>query len=298
MASQNIDAVGGRTDSPPGEIAGRFRRFRKILKVCENPDCKKSRFVWRFWRRSADGIRLQGRWYCGPECFEQIAQAEFKRLCSAPEGGRKKAHRMPIGLLMLSRGMISDRQLKQALSLQKEKGDGRIGKFLQDIGAATEKDVAVGLAAQWGCPVYPLDESPDSLQYASLLPMTLLETGRMLPVHLLRVPQTLYLAFVEGIDRNALYAVEQMLGLRTIPCIVSESAYVAAIEELINIGDTQTTVFESRFEPREMARTTRSYALRVGASDVWMVRSGRFVWVRLQTLEGPKDILFRASTVF
>ena len=196
---------------------------------------------------------------------------------------------------MLSRGTITDVQLKRALSLQREAGGARIGKFLQDIGAATEQDIAAGLAAQWGCPVYPLEDSPESVHHASLLPVTLLEAGRMLPVHVLRAPQTLYLAFVEGIDRNALYAVERMLGLRTVPCIVSESAYLAVLEELNNLGDTQTTVFESRFEPREMARTTRSYALRVGASEIWMVRSGRFVWVRLQTLEGPKDILFRAT---
>ncbi len=295
MASRDFNLEGGRPESTPNGLSNRLLRFRKFLKTCENLDCTKRKFSWRFWTRNADGIRLQGRWYCSPECFEQIAQKEFKRLCAAPEGGKKKVHRMPIGLLMLSRGMISDVQLKQALSLQREKGNARIGKFLQEIGAATEKDIAVGLAAQWGCPVYPLDESPDSLRFASLLPMGLLEAGRMLPVHLLRVPQTLYLAFVEGIDRNALYAVEQMLGLRTIPCIVSESAYVAAIEELNNIGDMRTTVFESRFEPREMARTTRSYAMRVGATEVWMVRSGRFVWVRLETLEGPKDILFRAS---
>jgi len=295
MASRDINSFMQRPEwSPPTEPRA-FARIRKIFKTCDNPDCRRRRLIWRLWQRSSEGIRLQGRWYCSPECFEQIAQGEFKRLCAAPETGRKKAHRMPIGLLMLSRGMISDVQLKQALNLQREKG-GRIGKSLRDIGAATEKDIAAGLAAQWGCPVYPLDESPESLRYASLLPVTLLEAGRMLPVHLLRVSQTLYLAFVEGIDRNALYAVERMLGVRTIPCIVSESAYLNAIAELNSIGDMQTTVFESRFEPREMARTTRSYALRVGASEVWMVRSGRFVWARLETADGPKDILFRASS--
>jgi hypothetical protein len=115
----------------------------------------------------------------------------------------------------------------------------------------------------------------------------------MLPVHHVQVQQTLYLAFVEGIDRNALYAVDQMLNLKTIPCIVSESAYLDAIEELSRVEDLRTTVFESRFDPREMASTTRSYAWRVGSDDVSIVRSGRFIWVRLQSLQGPKDILFR-----
>ena len=103
-------------------------------------------------------------------------------------------------------------------------------------------------------------------------------------------------AFVEGIDRNALYSVEQMLRLRTIPCVVPESAYAGAIEELRHLQNVQTTVFESSLDSREMARTTRSYAWQVGASEVWMVRSGRFIWVRLQNVHGPKDILFQALT--
>ena len=285
--------AGARAPGPPPAL-GLVERIRQMLKPCENPACTSRRALWGLWRRAADGIRLQGRWYCSPECFETIACAEFQRLCSAPDAGRKKVHRMPIGLLMLSRGVITDQQLKQALALQKEKGNGKLGKFLQEIGAVTESEVAAGLAAQWGCPVFPLGDAPGFPQVATLLPITLLETGRMLPVHLLSVQQTLYLAFVEGIDRNALYAVEQMLRLRTVPCIVSESAYREAIEELAQIGDSQSTVFESRFDAREMARTTRSYVLRVGAYDAWMARTSRFVWVRLQTLEGPKDILFRA----
>jgi hypothetical protein len=275
-------------------LSNRIISFRRISRICENRNCEQRGVLWPFWLRSCEGIRLHGRWYCGPKCFECAARDELLRLFPAPETRRKKAHRIPIGLLLLSRGMINNAQLKQALMLQREKGAGKIGKFLQDIRAVTEQDITAGLAAQWGCPVYPLDGARDFLQYASLLPLTLLEAGRMLPVRYVRLQQTLYLAFVEGIDRTALYAVEQMLHVRTIPCIVSESAHTGAMEELRHVESLQTTVFESPFEPDEMAHTMRSYALQIGAKDVWIVRSGRFIWVRLQNLEGPKDILFQS----
>jgi hypothetical protein len=126
------------------------------------------------------------------------------------------------------------------------------------------------------------------------LPLALLETGRMLPVHYLRLQQTLYLAFVEGVDRTALYAVEQMLHLRTIPCVVSESELVGALESIRHAEGTPATVFESPAEPLEMARTTRSYAWQVGAKDVWIARSSRFIWIRLQTSSEIKDILFQS----
>ncbi|MBZ5659234.1 MAG: hypothetical protein LAO08_02400 [Acidobacteriia bacterium] len=287
--SQNYSIARGRLRLP-----GRLASLGKLVRVCQNRACLQRRVVLPDWLRKDDGICLQGQWYCSSGCFELAAQAVFHRLLPNPESGRKRAHRIPIGLFLLSRGTINSEQLKLALDMQKEKGVGRIGKFLQQIRAVSEQDITDGLAAQWGCPVYPLGHARDFLKCASLLPLTLLETGRMLPVHHLRSAQMLYIGFVEGIDHSALYAVEQMLRLRTVPCVVSESELLSALDSLRHTESEPATVFDSPTSPVEMARTTRSYARQVDATDVWIARSGRFIWIRLQTLMEPKDILFQA----
>ncbi len=207
-----------------------------------------------------------------------------------------RRHRVPIGLLLLSRGTINDNQLKHALRLQREEGGGKIGKILQEIHAASEKDITEGLAAQWGCPVYPLGRAREFLHCATLMPLTLLEAGRMLPVHYLRLQQTLFIAFVEGVDRTALYAVERMLRLRTVPCIVSESDLSGALATMRPLVGAPTAVFESPSEPLEMARTTSSYAWQLKADDVRVARSGRFIWIRMETAQGAKDLLFQAPS--
>jgi hypothetical protein len=69
---------------------------------------------------------------------------------SGSGGGPQETSSHPIGLLLLSRGAITDEQLKRALLLQREKGSGKIGKFLREIRAASEQDITEGLAAQWG----------------------------------------------------------------------------------------------------------------------------------------------------
>ena len=267
-----------------------------IFRSCANLICGRRNLFWPVWLRGSEGMQLQGRWYCSPDCFEHAVLDDFVRLLALPEDAHRKTHRIPIGLVLLSRGMINDAQLKRALALQREQGTGRIGKFLQQIEAVTDQQIAVGLSAQWGCPVYPLARARDFLQCATLLPLTLLEAGRMMPVHHTRLQETLHLGFVEGVDRTALYAVEKMLRLRTIPCIVSESSMAEALEELRHISVVPTTVFDSPIEAREMARTTRSYALQLNAHAAWMVRSGKFIWIRLETAQGPKDILFRTLT--
>ena len=268
--------------------------MEKAFRTCENTACRQRRICWPAWLRKDEGISLQGQWYCSPECFEHAARSTLLRLLPVGEESPKRHHRVPIGLLLLSRGTINDNQLKQALLLQREKGGGKIGQILRDIRAASEQDITDGLAAQWGCPIYPLGKAREFLQCASMLPLTLLEAGRMLPVHYLRLQQTLYMAFVEGVDRTALYAVEQMLHLRTVPCIVSESELSGALESFRPLAQSPAAVFESTNEPLEMARTTRSYAGQVGATDVWAARSGRFIWVRMRAQEEYKDILFQS----
>ncbi len=268
--------------------------IENAFRTCENTACHQRRDFWTAWMRKEEGIRLQGLWYCSSECFESAVQSALFRLLPAVDDGPKRHHRIPIGLLLLSRGTINDEQLKRALLLQRQKGSGKIGKFLREIRAATEQDITEGLAAQWGCPVYPIGKGRDFLECATLMPLTLLEAGRMLPVHYLRPQKTLYMAFVEGVDRTALYAVEQMLHLKTVPCIVSETDLSNALESYRLLASAPTVVFESANHPLEMARTIQSYASQVGANDVWVARSGRFIWIRMETQQEHKDILFQS----
>jgi len=274
-------------------LSSRGSPIQKVFRACQNPDCRRQYLFWPAWLREEEGIHLQGQWHCSPECFEKAVQSALFRMLPGTEDNSRKHHRIPIGLLLLSRGVINDQQLKRALRLQRENGSGKIGKFLQEIRAVTEREITEGLAAQWGCPIYPLGKAREFLDCASLLPLTLLEAGRMLPVHYLRVQQILYMAFVEGVDHTALYAVEQMLRLRTVPCIVSESDLSSALASFRPLARVPAEVFESPNEPMEIARTTSSYAWNIGATEVWAARSGQYLWIRMKTEQGYKDILFQ-----
>lgn len=274
-------------------LSGGASPMQKAFRTCENSDCRQRRFFWPAWPRKEYGISLQGQWYCGPECFEKGVLSAFFRLRPAAEGDPKRQHRIPIGLLLLSRGTITDEQLKKALALQRQRGAGKIGKILREIRAVSEQAITEGLAAQWGCPVYPLGKAHEFLQCASLLPLPLLEAGRMLPVHYLRLQKVLYMGFVERVDRTSLYAIEQLLRLRTVPCVVSETDLCCALESFRPIASAPAAVFENPNEPLGMARTTRSYAWQLGAKQVWIARSGQFIWIRMQTEQDHKDILFQ-----
>jgi hypothetical protein len=93
-----------------------------------------------------------------------------------------------------------------------------------------------------------------------------------------------------GLLRFAGLGILFMFHLPTAPCMVSESELSSAVESFHPLASAPTAVFESPSEPLEMARTTRSYAWQVGAKGVWVARSGRFIWIRMQTPREYKGI--------
>jgi hypothetical protein len=206
---------------------------------------------------------------------------------------QSKRHRIPLGLMLFSTGAITQPDLQSALQAQKDSGSGRIGEWLQKSGAVSEAQVTSALAMQWSCPVFPLDSHRRFLDCAQLIPMPLLESARMVPVHYLPSSKFLYVAFAESIDYTTLYGVEQMLDCRTEPCVASESSLERALEELRQQPRPPEMVVDGVVDADEMAATARSYALQLGADDANIVCCGEYIWTRLESKGQINNLLFQ-----
>jgi Type II secretion system (T2SS), protein E, N-terminal domain len=258
------------------------------------PRCAYSECAFRAaWRRllPAHGIQLQQQWYCSPQCFESAARRCFSRASITPAAAPRGQHRIPLGLVLLSRGQLSNTQLRSALQAQRENGCGRIGQWLEKMGFATEEQVTSAMGMQWACPVLPAS-AVSSTDFAATLPIRLLENFRMLPVHFSR-ERVLYLAFSEGVDYTALYAIEQALQCRTEACLVGSTTMEAALARLVQHRRAGDCLFEDRLSDAEMARITCGCVIKLGAREVRIVACGEYVWARLEPESGPTNLLFR-----
>jgi hypothetical protein len=263
---------------------------------CENPLCPDRRSLRRLWRQSKEqGVLLQGQWYCSLDCFESAVTGIFENLLKAPDEPLRKVHRVPIGLLLLGRGLITGDQLKLALQSQRSSGGGRLGSWLMRLGMVSGIDVSTALAAQWGCALFPLESDTRYQQCSQMVPFALLESYKMLPVHYIETSRILFVAFSEDIDHTALYAIEQLLGGRTEPCAVTEAAMEESLEKVRNRSRPSQIVFEASRGAREIAGTVRDYAVKLGAERLALARPRRFLWVRLRAGDGDWDLLFRLS---
>jgi hypothetical protein len=238
-------------------------------------------------------VRIEGAAYCVDSCLEPALRQAVERVQTATRRV-PAAHRIPLGLLLLSRQQLTAEQLRAALEAQRSAGCGRIGEWLQKLGFVSEEQVTAALARQWSCPVLLsslLARDPHSVPQ---VPAALLRWRFMLPVAFVKASSTLHVAFGDALDYVSLYALEQMLGCRTEPCLVSPTRLRSRLE-CLPVREQSQAVFDHLTEIAEIARTIRSYAAHLSASEVRLTRCGPHLWVRLlRTSRPPFDLLVRS----
>jgi hypothetical protein len=273
--------------------------WERLAPRCSHLDCWRTQTFWRRFRGKPRAILLQGSRYCLEHCLERALADLLWCIRSAPRSV-VAAHRVPLGLLLLSRQQLTADQLRTALAAQRTAGHGRIGEWVQTLGFASEQQVTAALAKQWSCPLLRMNSFSPKLQTADgsrvpQIPRTVLEAFLMIPVDYVSATATLHLAFGDGIDYSVLYAVEQMSGCRTVPCMAVPSLVRQSLQSLPGRRDENEVVFDQAVDAAEFARIVRSYCVRLAASQVTLVACGPHLWVRLfRPPRPPLDLMLRS----
>jgi hypothetical protein len=256
-------------------LRGRWSRFIKT----SDRNCIHRRFIFGRLRGARPGVLLDGSHWCMDRCLENALARALRRVASSAE--RTVLHRVPLGLLMLSRRELAPEQLRSALEEQRRKGFGRIGEWLQALGFVSEQQVTAALARQWSCPISRLNSVVPRSGPAPQIPITLLEKFSMIPVDYVLSTNTLFVAFGEGIDYPALYAIEQMLGCSTAPCMTVPSFVRTGLQLLSGQQPRSEVVFEHIKNTSEFCRIVRNYCVRVRASEIRLAACGSYRWIRI-----------------
>lgn len=201
---------------------------------CANGRCKSG---WMKLWRSRQVPVFEGKWACSPACMQELVKAGVQREMGE-KAGKPVAHqhRVPLGLLLLSQGHISQEQLKRALESQKKDtqektGTRRLGAWLMEHKAVDEEQVTRALGAQWNCPVFPAGQH-DPAAMALLLPRLLIDSFGVLPLR--RAGRSiLYVAFEDRIDRCVTLAIERMSGLAVEAGVVRGSEFRRMHQEML-----------------------------------------------------------------
>lgn len=214
----------------------------------------------------------------------------------AAQGKSAKTHssRVPLGLLLLARGILTSEQLRLALDHQRST-ELDFGNAVQQLGFATQEQVTAAVAAQWACPVFPLGDRP--LQVQMRIPRQLLELYEMLPVHYAESERRLMIGFVRNVQNQVLSAIGHITSCTVVPCFITAREY----ELHLNSPSTpflrdRETVFDQIREISEMAQVIKNQVSQLVAERVRLGKCRDYLWARIWGRDQEMDLLFRVRS--
>ena len=258
-------------------------RARCGLRTCHN------KLLVRAVPQNRGGIHAGDDWYCSPDCFAAAMQVPLAGILRTRLTEMPRNPRLSIGLAMLSKGILTEDQLREATTQSQWRGED-LETTLLSLGLATEKQIAAARAAQWGYPVLS-QESPSPIVRADL-PLAFLRNFQAVPVHYAPAAKRLVLGFVHRVEPSVLRAVEEIIGCHTEPCFVTPTEFVDFGGRCAAADEYEESVLDQPGTPSHMARTLGGFALEVAARQANWVACKSWIWVRLTGKRKTADVLF------
>lgn len=132
-----------------------------------------------------------------------------------------------LGEVLLSRGLITQPQLEQALKIQKEH-KGFLGKHLIKLGFLEERDVVVALIVQCNIPYIAIDKYNIERNVLNLIPNAFARDNHVIPLD--RVGDILSIVMADPLDVAVKAEVQRLTQCRIAPFIATENEIIKAIE--------------------------------------------------------------------
>ncbi len=274
-------------------LGGRGPRDLPWLKQCANSGCRiRNRRLDTTLNRSS-WIRFEEKWFCSVECMQAEIVVRVHGLLLPPTRQVKPAsHRIPLGLILLSRNLITAEQLSLALALQRSDPAVPIGSHLKRLGALYDFQIASAVASQWSCPAFPEDKT---IACKALLPKTLQEKYRALAVHWTARTNELYVGFTQRVNYSLLFAIERILLCTARPVIITDASFQRALGA---DGDLENEVLFTALRPAsEIVSSITSYCEQTGARELRLAGCDGDIWARLYNAHGVSLDLVYLDTV-
>lgn len=227
--------------------------------------------------RSGRRPQFEGRWHCRRGCLsDAVAAAVRREFRMGATGESPVRHRVPLGLILQARGLVTRDQLRIALALQQQTGE-RMGDLLVRSLCVEERRVAEALAAQWNCPVWHISATP-SMELLRVAPLAILRSAGTLPIRL--VGRRLSLAAADGLDAPLALALERMHGL-TVESGIAQTSSLETVWKTLDTLEHQPAEEVRCIDAAEITERIRRTVEQLQPVESRAVRVGRRVWLRV-----------------
>ncbi len=175
-----------------------------------------------------------------------------------------------LGAMLVSSGLITDDQLKKALSEQKNSG-GRLGSILVKLGFVQEDKLMTFLSKQYGVPYVDLGKFEINAAVIKHIPADVAQKYRIMPIN--RAGATITIAMVDPSNIFAIDDIKFMTGYNVEAVVATEGAIVEAIKKYYGGGKALVPGRGGAVgaampkEEKKLTLDAKDYALEEGEKD-------------------------------
>lgn len=123
-----------------------------------------------------------------------------------------------LGQILLKKGLISIKQLEEALAIQKKEGKGLLGEILVQKGFVSEELLCVALASQSDFSYVPVERYKIAKDILKLVPKDMASKYCLIPLE--KIGSSLTIAIANPFDQEAVNAV-QAVSHHKVVCVIA-----------------------------------------------------------------------------
>jgi hypothetical protein len=264
---------------------------------CYRKECTRIRSEFSIFMSRRRPPHYEGNVFCSDSClqmhFESALTEKWRRLQMEKD---RKIPRPKLGTILMQTAFITRDQLDEAIRLQTQAHEGRIGEWLQRLGFVEEHQITAALARQYGLPMINLNIADANADAVRMIPGKVARCSGLVPVGFDDDQMSLRVAVTAPVNFNSQEAIRRMVGKGIVPYVGDQSVIQSLLERLygpeeLDLSDLPT--FSSLEDLIEVGNELVATAINHRAHDIRAELVQDFFWVRMDLPTESHHHLFR-----
>jgi hypothetical protein len=264
---------------------------------CYRKECTRIRSEFSIFLNRRRPPQYEGNDFCSESClFAQFENELNKKWRSLQTDTERKIPRPKLGTILMQTAFVTRDQLEEAVKLQNQTQEGRIGEWLLRLGFVEEHQITAALAKQYGLPLINLTNSSANSDAIRLIPGTVAKCSSLIPVGFDDNQTSLRVAISAPVNFNSQEAIRRMVRKGIVAYVGDQSAIQKLLSQCYEPEDLDLSnipTFSSLEDLVEIGHQMVATAINQRAQDIQAELVPDFFWVRLDFPSESHHHIFR-----
>jgi hypothetical protein len=264
---------------------------------CYRRECNRIRSEFNIFLNRRRPPQYEGNVFCSDTCLQMHFESELAEKWRRLQGEQdRRIPRPKLGTILMQTAFVTRDQLDEAIKLQSQTHQGRIGECLQRLGFVEEHQITAALAKQYGLPLINLNNSDADADAVRMIPGKVAKCSGLVPVGFNDGQAALRVAVTAPVNFHSQEAIRRMVRKGIVPYIGDQSAIERLLKELYEPEDldiSNVPTFSTLEDLLEASREIISSAINNRAQDIQAELVQDFFWIRLDFASVSHHHFFR-----